>query len=90
MLAIGAVMPTKQLATRVDAEQEKKFRETTYRLGTTPADALRMFIATFNECRGFPYDVRIMTKTEAEPFDNEDDAVDFATRISKRTINAAR
>jgi DNA-damage-inducible protein J len=83
-------MSTKQLATRVDEKQERAFRENTRMLGTNPADAMRMFIAAFNECRGFPYDVRIDALTAAEPFATEEEATDFATRVSRRTINAAR
>jgi len=83
-------MGTKQLATRVDEQQEREFRENTYKLGTTPSDAMRMFIAAFNECRGFPYEVRIGALTEVEPFTNEDEATDFATRVSKRVILATR
>ena len=44
-----------QIATRVDDEQAALFKETTRQLGTTPADALRMFISAFNDYRGFPY-----------------------------------
>jgi len=83
-------MGTKQLATRVDIEQEREFRENTRRLGTTPSDAMRMFIVAFNECRGFPYDVRLGALTEIEPFSTEEEASGFATRISRRTIHAAR
>jgi antitoxin component of RelBE/YafQ-DinJ toxin-antitoxin module len=50
-------MPTVQIATRIDETQSRLFRETTSRLGTTPADALRMFVAAFNEHHGFPYTV---------------------------------
>jgi len=83
-------MGTKQLATRIDAKQEQAFRENTRRLGTTPSDAMRMFIVAFNECRGFPYDVRLGSLTEVEPFNTEEDATDFATRVSRRTIHATR
>ena len=83
-------MATKQLATRVEEEQVRKFMENTRRLGTTPADAMRMFISAFNECRGFPYDVRIGALAEIEPFVSEEDATDFATRTSRRTARAAR
>ncbi|MCL2735456.1 MAG: hypothetical protein FWD75_02355 [Propionibacteriaceae bacterium] len=50
---------TVQLATRVEKAQDQLFRETTRRLGTTPADALRVFVAAFNQNRGFPFDVRL-------------------------------
>jgi len=83
-------MGKKQLATRVDEEQEREFRENTRKLGTTPSDAMRMFIVAFNACRGFPYDVRIGALEEAEPFATEEEATEFATHISKRTLNAER
>lgn len=58
-------MPTVQVATRIDGEQSRLFRETAARLGTTPADALRMFVAAFNEYQGFPYEVRTRAACEA-------------------------
>ncbi|GHT79195.1 hypothetical protein FACS1894104_3470 [Actinomycetota bacterium] len=85
-------MRTKQLATRVDEEQEQKFRENTKKLGTTPADAMRMFISAFNVCQGFPYDVRVSALTEfsdAEPFTTEEEATEFATRLFRKNANAA-
>lgn len=83
-------MGTKQLATRLDEEQERRFRENTRRLGTTPADAVRMFVAAFNECRGFPYDVRIGALSEVAPFETEEEATDFATRMSLRVADETR
>ena len=38
-----------QLATRVDDDQAEEFRETTKKLGLSTADALRMFVSSFNE-----------------------------------------
>lgn len=83
-------MGTRQLATRVDEEQEREFRENAKRLGTTPADAMRMFIAAFNECKGFPYDVRIGALSRVAPFETEEEATDFATSVAKRTLDEAR
>jgi DNA-damage-inducible protein J len=83
-------MSTIQLATRVSKEAEQKFRENTRRLGTTPSDALRMFIAAFNECNGFPYDVRIDALRNVEPFATEHEATEFATKISLRAARDAR
>ncbi|MDR1422939.1 MAG: type II toxin-antitoxin system RelB/DinJ family antitoxin [Coriobacteriales bacterium] len=85
-------MGTKQLATRVDEEQEQEFRENTRRLGTTPADAMRMFISAFNVCKGFPYDVRINALTEVadvEAFATEQEATEFATRLFRKNAHAA-
>jgi len=45
-----------QLATRVDDVEAERFRETARLLGTTPADAMRIFVAAFNAHRGFPFD----------------------------------
>lgn len=54
-----------QFATRVEESQAERFRRTTAALGTTPSDALRMFVASFNACGGFPYDVRVEEPNEA-------------------------
>ena len=82
-------MALKQTATRVEEDQYELFRATTKRLGTTPADALRIFIHSFNEHGGFPYDVRTV-RPVVEAFDSEEDATRFATDISMECINAAR
>ena len=51
-------MTLKQIATRVNEHEYEVFRATTKNLGTTPSDALRMFIFAFNEHKGFPYTVQ--------------------------------
>lgn len=82
-------MGMRQTATRVDEEQYELFKATTRDIGTTPADALRMFIYAFNEHRGFPYEVRT-SKPIVEPFNNEKDATRFATSLSMGVLNATR
>ena len=72
-----------QLAARVDDDQAETFREITKALGTTPADALRMFISAFNDSRGFPYEVRLPREVEAFPTERE--ATDFASRMALKT-----
>lgn len=79
---------TVQLATRVDKGQEQRFRDITLRLGTTPADAMRVFVAAFNQRQGFPFDVRLTQDIEA--FTTDADATAFATRMATRTIHEAR
>ncbi|MDR0285619.1 MAG: type II toxin-antitoxin system RelB/DinJ family antitoxin [Propionibacteriaceae bacterium] len=81
-------MDTVQLATRIEKTQDRLFRETTRELGTTPADAMRVFVAAFNQHRGFPFDVRLTAKVE--PFATDDEATGFATRLSLRTLNETR
>ena len=81
-------MATVQIATRVDEQQNRQFREITRAIGTTPSDALRIFIASFNSEGGFPYEIKI--KKNVEAFDSEDEATSFATRASRRMINETR
>ncbi len=81
-------MDTVQLATRIEKSQDQLFRETTRRLGTTPADAMRVFVAAFNQHRGFPFDVRLAA--DVEPFTTEDEATDFATHMSLRALDETR
>ncbi|MDR1291906.1 MAG: type II toxin-antitoxin system RelB/DinJ family antitoxin [Clostridiales Family XIII bacterium] len=82
-------MATVQIATRIDEEQSRRFRTITKALGTTPADALRMFVASFNAEGGFPFETKIKMYS-VEAFDNESEATDFATRVSMRSIHEAR
>ena len=76
-----------QFATRVEERQGELFKQTAARLGTTPSDALRMFIAAFNERGGFPYDVRIQNYDAWEPFATEEEAVDFADDLAEELLN---
>ncbi|WP_051224258.1 hypothetical protein [Pseudoclavibacter soli] len=82
-----AGVATVQLATRIEVSQEQLFRETARRLGTTPADAMRVFVAAFNQHRGFPFDVRLAA--EVEPLETEDEATEFASHVSGQLLDAA-
>ena len=79
-------MALRQAATRIDEEQYALFRDTTRSLGTTPSDALRMFIYAFNAHRGFPYEVRLES-SDAEFLSSEEESTAFATRLAMRTMN---
>jgi DNA-damage-inducible protein J len=48
------------VSAKVPQEEKKRFYEATRLNGTTPANAIRMFIAAFNDAGTFPYDVRMM------------------------------
>jgi DNA-damage-inducible protein J len=78
-------MSTVQIATRIEQSQDRLFRDTARRLGTTPADAIRMFIAAFNESRGFPFQVRL--PAEVVPFASEGEALDFTDRMAMDAID---
>ena len=76
-----------QIATRVSEDQSRQFRETTQAIGTTPSDALRMFISAFNTAGGFPYIPRT-NPVQVEAFNNEEDAARFATHLARKLIDA--
>ena len=78
-----------QLATRIDDKEAERFRETTRRLGTTPSDALRMFVSAFNAHRGFPFDVRI-EEPQTEAFATEAEAAAFADHLALRLTDHER
>ena len=81
-------METVQVATRIDKQQNRKFREISKSIGTTPSDALRIFIASFNSEGGFPFEVKL--KSSIEAFDSEEEATEFASRMSRRIIDETR
>ena len=54
------MMPTpamENLNVKIDAEDKRLFIEFTRQMGTTPSNAVRMFVRAFNEFRGFPFDI---------------------------------
>lgn len=78
-----------QIATRVEDNEAERFREYTRQLGTTPADALRIFVSAFNAHRGFPFNVRVEAP-EVEAFETENEASDFSTRLAMKMMHDAR
>ena len=70
-----------QAATRIDDAEYDLFQKTAASIGTTTADALRMFIYAFNDYHGFPYPVR-SKRMQIEAFENEEDATRFATDLA--------
>lgn len=71
----------KQATTRVEDREYELFQQTAASLGTTTADALRMFIYAFNDHCGFPYPVQ-SRRMQIEAFDNEAEATQFATDLA--------
>ena len=61
----------KQVVTRVEDAEYERFKELTASLGTTAADAVRIFVHSFNDHGGFPYPVR---KRGARYVDFEDES----------------
>jgi DNA-damage-inducible protein J len=81
-------MMVAQLATRVPDRDAAEFKSLTARLGTSPSDALRMFVSAFNAHGGFPYEVRVVQSPE--PFETEEEATDFAMNLARKNIDEAR
>ena len=46
------------LNTKLSVEEKETFLRTTAALGLTPSSAIKVFVRMFNECGGFPFDVR--------------------------------
>lgn len=75
----------KQAVTRVEDKEYELFQKTTANIGTTPSDALRMFIHAFNDHHGFPYPVQ-SNRMDVEAFETEEEATEFATNMSMEIV----
>ncbi|MCL2465459.1 MAG: type II toxin-antitoxin system RelB/DinJ family antitoxin [Micrococcales bacterium] len=50
-------MALAQVVAKVPQEEKETFYELTALVGTTPSNAIRMFISAFNRQRAFPFDI---------------------------------
>ena len=71
----------KQAATRVEDQEYELFQKTAASIGTTTADALRMFIYSFNDHHGFPYPIQ-SRRMQVEAFETEREATQFAIDLA--------
>ena len=76
----------KQAVTRVEDAEYELFQKTATSLGTTPSDALRMFIYAFNDHHGFPYAVQ-SRRMQVEAFETEEEATEFATNLAQEIMS---
>lgn len=69
-------MPTTltPITAKVLPEEKKLFAETTRHIGTTPSNAIRMFIAAFNNRGAFPFDISNPYGFNAETLQAIDDS----------------
>ncbi len=44
------------VSAKLRIEERAAFVETCERIGTSPSNAIRMFVSAFNRCGGFPFD----------------------------------
>ena len=63
---------TASLNTKIDIQEKRDFQANAEALGMTPSAAIKVFVRMFNQCKGFPFDVRIQPKIN---YDNSDIAV---------------
>ncbi len=54
------------LNVKIEPEDKRLFTEYTRRLGTTPSNAVRMFVRAFNEYQGFPFETSRPYRLSAE------------------------
>ncbi len=50
---------TVSLNTKIDLQEKKEFQANAEALGMTPSAAIKVFVRMFNQCKGFPFDVRM-------------------------------
>jgi len=62
------------LNVKIDAEDKRLFSEFTHEMGTTPSNAVRMFVRAFNEYRGFPFDTSRPYRLSAEALRSYEEA----------------
>ena len=63
------------LSTKVTDAEKKRFVETCDTIGTSPSNALRMFVSAFNRRGGFPFDPSNPNGYSRETLAAMDDAV---------------
>lgn len=54
------------ISSRIPAEEKNSFIKACEAIGTTPSNAIRMFVRAFNEYQGFPFDTSRPYKLSAE------------------------
>ncbi len=56
------------LNTKLSVEEKNEFVRCTEALGLTPSAAIKVFVHMFNECGGFPFEVRRPISTETTTY----------------------
>ena len=72
---------TASLNTKISLSEKEEFQRNTEALGLTPSAAIKIFVRMFNECGGFPFEVRrpverSVTYVSPEEFDSFSRALD--------------
>ena len=54
------------LNTKIDPQEKAAFVKNAEALGMTPSAAIKVFVRMFNQCKGFPFDVRLQPRINYE------------------------
>ncbi len=71
---MSGTMAMKAITAKLRADEKVTFLETCNDIGTTPSNAIRMFVAAFNKRGGFPFDPANPYGFSAETLAAMDDA----------------
>ena len=77
------------LNVKIDAEDKRVFVELARQMGTTPSNAVRMFVRAFNDFKGFPFDTSRpygMTAEARRAYEEADAAIAAGTAKHYRTV----
>ena len=74
------------LNVKIEHDDKLLFSELTHQLGTTPSNAVRMFVRAFNEYQGFPFDTSRPYRMSAEAKQSHDEVGERMGRMVIETI----
>ena len=78
------------LNTKLSVEEKEEFVRTTAALGLTTSSAIKVFVRMFNECGGFPFDVRRPVDSESVTYLSDKDHEAFVRALDEPIPRAAR
>ena len=78
------------LNTKLSVEEKDAFVRNTAALGLTPSAAVKVFVHMFNECGGFPFEVRRRVNDEITTYLSADDFERFANALDSAVPTATR
>ena len=78
------------LNTKLSVEEKDAFVRNTAALGLTPSAAIKVFVHMFNECGGFPFEVRRRVNDEITTYLSADDFERFANALDSAVPTATR
>lgn len=73
---------TASLNTKISLNEKEEFQRNTEALGLTPSAAIKIFVHMFNECGGFPFEVRRST-AQTTTFVTPDEYDSFAQALEE-------